>query len=63
MLDQEEKIELKSNGMNSKKGVIIGLSVGGSTILYAGLTALVIRAYKKRATRRQENNIRGSISL
>ncbi|RIA94812.1 hypothetical protein C1645_817514, partial [Glomus cerebriforme] len=55
---------LKSvTGNSSNKGLIIGLAVGGSTILYAGLTALVIRAYKRsksRTMQRQENHIYGS---
>jgi hypothetical protein len=48
---------------NSNKGVIIGLAVGGSTILYAGLTALIIRVYKKsnsKTMQRQENHVYGS---
>ncbi|CAG8576275.1 1426_t:CDS:2 [Ambispora gerdemannii] len=35
----------------SNKGMVIGLAVGGSTVLYACVTALVIRAYKRSKTR------------
>lgn len=52
-----------SGGGNSNRGIIIGLAVGGSTILYAGLTALIIRAYKKsnsKKMQRQENHVYGS---
>ncbi|EXX61904.1 hypothetical protein RhiirA1_440135 [Rhizophagus irregularis] len=51
------------SGGNSNRGIIIGLAVGGSTILYAGLTALIIRAYKKKNSKkmqRQENHVYGS---
>ncbi|RGB41780.1 hypothetical protein C1646_684813 [Rhizophagus diaphanus] len=51
------------SGGNSNRGIIIGLAVGGSTILYAGLTALIIRAYKKsnsKKMQRQENHVYGS---
>ncbi|CAJ0848098.1 9943_t:CDS:2, partial [Entrophospora sp. SA101] len=43
---------------SSNKGLVIGLAVTGSALLYAGLTALVIRAYRRSKLRslQQQND-------
>lgn len=38
------------------KGAVVGIAVGGSTVLYAGLTVVVVRAYRRRKQRQQEEN-------
>lgn len=38
------------------KGAIVGIAVGGSTVLYAGLTVAVVRAYRRKKQRRLEEN-------
>jgi hypothetical protein len=36
------------------RGVIIGVSVGGATALYAGMTVVAVRAYRRRKARKAE---------
>jgi hypothetical protein len=38
------------------KGAIVGIAVGGSTVLYAGLTVAVVRAYRRKKQRQLEQN-------
>jgi hypothetical protein len=38
------------------KGAIVGIAVGGSTVLYAGLTVAVVRAYRRKKQRRLDEN-------
>jgi hypothetical protein len=38
------------------KGAIVGIAVGGSTVLYAGLTVVVVRAYRRKKQRQLEEN-------
>ncbi|CAG8771551.1 7720_t:CDS:2, partial [Racocetra persica] len=44
---QDENLNNSSNGSSNGIGAIIVIAVCGSTLLYAGLTALVVRAYRR----------------
>jgi hypothetical protein len=45
-----------TNSPGLSKGAIVGIAVGGSTVLYAGLTVAVVRAYRRRKQRQLEEN-------
>ncbi|CAG8707836.1 5559_t:CDS:2, partial [Racocetra fulgida] len=48
---QDENVNNSSNNSSNGIGAIIVIAVCGSTLLYAGLTALVVRAYRRSKNR------------
>jgi len=46
--------DLATSSTGPSRGVIIGVSVGGATALYAGMTVVAVRAYRRRKARQAE---------